>query len=223
MFFNQCLYHAKSLSTWVGIWDFDEFLIPRTPPHRTILDLIRQHTSPPPPPPPNPQEEEEGQVQLKDGSSVGDVCFLLLTSYSHALPKGVDASTDHRWIGERFAKTREAWHDDAWKKSILSTQDVYYTGFHVPGACTANGHDWTALVRDDDPAYAVYARHIDKADAAMFHFRAVLTLATYVRSPSFEPSEYALYYFEKVKQRLEKRGMHTFLKGLRDGGMAAIA
>jgi hypothetical protein len=225
MFFNQCLYHAKSLAKWVGIWDFDEFLVPRNPPDRSILDVIRQHSpllGPPRALGVEPPTVHEGRNPARNASRADGVCFLLLTSYSHALPKGVDALHDHRWIGERFAQTREALHDDAWKKSILSTQDVYYTGFHMPGACTANGHDWSRLVRDNDPAYAIYARHVDKADAAMFHFRPIITHSTYVRSPSLEPSEYATYYFERVKERLEWRGMHTLLESLRRGDMAGL-
>lgn len=126
--------------------------------------------------------------------------FLLFTSYSHALPLPEAAAleaeagihlplndTDDRihWAGRRFAHTREDGHDDGYQKSLLSARHIYFTGFHLPGACTARtdpARDWDKLLRDDDPEFTYYAKKVAKEDAAIFHFRVVLKPITYVRS-----------------------------------------
>jgi hypothetical protein len=128
------------------------------------------------------------------------VGFLLFTSYSHALPLPEAAALDGNasvhlplddrddrinWVGRRFAMTREDGHDDGYQKSLLSARHIYFTGFHLPGACTARrapDSDWGRLLRDDDFEFAFYAKRVAKEDAAVFHFRVVLKPITYVRS-----------------------------------------
>lgn len=130
MHMNQCLYFSKGTSKWVGVWDVDELLIPRTPPG-SIMDVINR------------------QVKSREDPAK-DMCHILLTSYSHALPQGGikprEDGSEPKWLGEIYADTREEVHDDGWQKSILSAEHVWYTGFHLPGSCSANGHDWTLQV-----------------------------------------------------------------------------
>jgi hypothetical protein len=163
------------------VWDVDEFLTPRGGPPATLLSLLDAYASP---------HHNAGR----------DVGFLLFTSYSHALPLPEAAAleadagahlplndTDDRihWLGRRFARTREDGHDDGYQKSLLSARHIYFTGFHLPGACTARAdpeRDWGKLLRDDDPEFAYYAKPVAKEDAAVFHFRVVLKPITYVRS-----------------------------------------
>lgn len=171
----------QGLTEWVGVWDVDEFLTPRRGPPATLLSLLDTYASP---------HHNAGR----------DVCFLLFTSYSHALPlpeataleadAGVHlplGDTDDRihWLGRRFARTREDGHDDGYQKSLLSARHIYFTGFHLPGACTARAdpeRDWGKLLRDDDQEFVYYAKPVAKEDAAVFHFRVVLKPITYVRS-----------------------------------------
>ncbi len=179
--YNQCLYYMKGLAEWVGVWDVDEFLTPRRGPPHTLLSVLDQYAAP----------EHNG------GRAVG---FLLFTSYSHALPLPEaaalaadaavrlplnDTDTEIQWVGRRFARTREDGHDDMYQKSLLSARYIYFTGFHLPGACTARAdpeRDWGRQLRDDDPEYEGYAKRVAKEVAAVFHFRVVLKPITYVRS-----------------------------------------
>lgn len=154
---------------------------PKQGPPDSLLRLLDRHASP----------------QANDHKPVG---FLLFTSYSHALPLPEAAAleanasvhlplndTDDRihWVGHRFAETREDGHDDGYQKSLLSARHIYFTGFHLPGACTARANperDWGKLLRDDDPEFAAYAKKVGKEEAAVMHFRVVLKPITYVRS-----------------------------------------
>lgn len=259
--YNQCLFWTKGLTEWVGVWDVDEFLTPRTgDPHDNLLAVLDRYASP---------ERNEGK----------DVGFLLFTSYSHALSlpeaAALDANasvhlplddTDSRinWVGQRFALTREDGEDWGYQKALLSARHIYFTGFHLPGACTARidpERDWARLLRDDDPEYAFYAKRVAKEEAAVMHFRVVLKPITYVRSKVicgvafsdglhcmvtsrvliqthvhirpfdqspislialhpqsyvshkkvWEASEYTLFYFDRVLQRIRERGLEELL------------
>lgn len=145
-FVNMCLYYAKGVSDYVGIWDFDEFFIPRSP-FRTIMDIVN-----------SVEENEPGDnvrmtADLKDmsvdkakeayrsgpGLADGDAhpfCYILLSSESvHNHPEERSFNFNEPWIGQRYDHLPEKKSTHAFKKSILPTEKIFYAGLHMSGAC----------------------------------------------------------------------------------------
>ena len=112
-----------------------------------------------------------------------------------------------RWIGDVFGRdlpTRETLFDNAWQKSILSTKHIWFTGFHLPGACTANENDWKNLVVDRNKHYKTYAIHVNSTESAMFHYRNLITENQNKRSPTTK-SEYPIYFWPSVRKKIQER------------------
>merc|ERR1711939_367758 len=175
-----------------------------------------------------------------------EICYLLLTSFSHAVPPGgfkdsfildggyarkesIKSSEDiHlenlRWIGHVFGRSlpsRETLYDNAWQKSILSTKHIWFTGFHLPGACTANGNDWKNIVVDRNKLYRTYAIHVNSTRSAMFHYRNLITHDKQSRSATTK-SEYPVYFWPGVLNRIQQRKLdqkilHFVRRDHRDG------
>jgi len=98
-------------------------VVPLDPTSGNIHDLIRRYTT------------TTTTTATSSGSSKNeDICYLLMTSYSHALSQEEEGEEEKRdrspklWIGERFKKTREVEKDDSRQKSILNSANVYFTG-----------------------------------------------------------------------------------------------
>lgn len=115
------------------------------------------------------------------------------------------------WLGQIFAETREDTNDDTWQKSLLSTHNVYYMGYHLPGACRAPTRDWGQMVATHAPD----AVRVDKKTAAMFHFRSkVAGSHRFFKSDRVEVSEYSLHYFPAVVEGLKRRKVDGMIRSI---------
>jgi len=143
---NMCVYLAKGVTDYVGIWDVDEFFIPRGN-NRNMLDAIRnaEATSPP--------IRDTSGVDLVDlrtkwkggrGMADGDAhpfCYLQLMSNVIANKEAVsEIDMAHPWVGERFAHgeepvTTRVAKQFSFKKQILPTRTMFQIGLHMSGAC----------------------------------------------------------------------------------------
>ena len=185
-FFNECLAYTKGLATWVGVWDVDEFLVPREKKEKkTILQAL------------------EG-VLAKEGKKAEDLCYLRMTSFSHIHPGHGEGHQvgNKTWTGQMYMNWREAANDDTWQKCLLSNRNTYSTGFHMPGACReAGGRDWTEPV-----GWRKEAVHVDKEVMAMQHYRNKLYGGSgWLKSPVVEEDEYGKIYFPEVLEGLKER------------------
>lgn len=115
------------------------------------------------------------------------------------------------WLGQIFAETREDTNDDTWQKSLLSSRNIYYMGYHLPGACRSPKRDWAKGVATQAPD----AVRVDKKEAAMFHFRSkVAGSVRFFVSEKMEPSEYSLHYFPSVVEGLKRRKVDTMIESI---------
>ena len=258
---NQCLFYAKGLAKYVGIWDIDELLIPmnstETLPEAVnrLLDkeynkhILKIDTE-------ILQKKEKRTSLVKDELNVNknieketkkatdnessyprkkkkedkvtelsteiqvlekerdqfDIhqyfCFMKFLSYSHIAPESNDLMhymgnrRDHLWNGQVFYNRREELSDDTWKKAILSTKHIYFTGYHLPGACLSKGRNWDKVVDYGD------AIHVEDTDLAMFHFRNKLSTSGIMKTDVNVTSEYVQNgFFQKVLRGLKNKGI----------------
>jgi Glycosyltransferase family 92 len=84
----MCSYYSKGTADYVGVWDFDDFLIPRGP-NENVLDLLKNIECH------NTDVSLSSQGGLADSSSCDNqshpFCYLLLASedtYIDAQPRG---------------------------------------------------------------------------------------------------------------------------------------
>jgi hypothetical protein len=142
---NSFLYLAKGTADYLGVWDMDEFFIPRKP-FTSIIEVIRSLESPVPiPAHPSNLSAINISSTWKPGRGLADgdghpFCFILLTSrvilkYKNDLDKKYDL-----WLGERFPQGDEASDTKitikmGFKKSILPTRNIFQAGIHMSGGC----------------------------------------------------------------------------------------
>jgi hypothetical protein len=126
---NAFTYFAKGMATYVGVWDLDEFFIPRlnSLPSKgretsTIVEVI-QHAS--------------ATSTFGDGEG-HPFCYLQLSSevtYSSKAAQSPIDQPDKPFAGQLFAHGPENRSNLMVPKSIRPTRAVYYGGLHVVGAC----------------------------------------------------------------------------------------
>lgn len=158
-FVNMCLYYAKGMADYVGIWDFDEFFIPR-PPFNSIMDIVHSMEA-------KSSVDMEVAVSTLRGMSVdmakkqyssgpgladGDahpLCYILLLSECvHNHPEENMFNPSSPWIGQRYDHLPEQKSSHAFKKSILPTSKIFYAGLHMSGACKLP-HPWNSCEKND--------------------------------------------------------------------------
>ena len=73
----MCSYYSKGTADYVGVWDFDDFFIPRGP-YENVLDLLKNIEYP------STDVSQSSQGGLADSSSSDNqshpFCYLLLAS-----------------------------------------------------------------------------------------------------------------------------------------------
>jgi len=125
-FYQACLFHSKSTSEFVGVWDLDEWWIPAN--LSSYLD--QRHKALP-------------QIlnQLHHAPCPNNWCFLTFPSHN-ILPASVfDGSsrapkpTSRNPLDFTVTETLQ-W---TWKKYIVKSLNAYMLGFHSPGTCIING------------------------------------------------------------------------------------
>lgn len=137
---NTCLYLAKGAADHLGVWDLNEYFVPR-PPHSSVLDVVRAAAAPPGS---NPSPSDVsgataaswvGGRGWADGNS-HPFCYLSLHS--------ADAYMGPRTLGDgkvfEFDMSYQFAFDAASTrvsntKAILPTRLVFQAGILSPGVC----------------------------------------------------------------------------------------
>jgi len=124
---NLCTYFSKGTADYVGVWDLEEFFIPKGE-NKDLLDVIRKATVP-----------DYKDVGLPDGHK-HPFCFLGLDSEVIGNKELNNIDMAHLWIGERFPHSVEPDTHSLHKKkgsgnSIIPTDTVFQVGLHGSGTC----------------------------------------------------------------------------------------
>jgi hypothetical protein len=147
------------------------------------------------------------------GTTAEEECFLHLTSFAARWPGDeamrnaveLNTGTNLTFNGQFFAHYKENVHDDSWQKAIVSARNVYFSGFHLPGACRAGGRDWEKVVEMHEAA------PVPKSAMSMRHFRTRFTGSTFTLTPEVVDDEYGLIYFPQVLEGLRERGVEKVI------------
>eukprot|EP00607_Mallomonas_marina_P001756 CAMPEP_0182437780 /NCGR_PEP_ID=MMETSP1167-20130531/85278_1 /TAXON_ID=2988 /ORGANISM="Mallomonas Sp, Strain CCMP3275" /LENGTH=278 /DNA_ID=CAMNT_0024630819 /DNA_START=165 /DNA_END=1001 /DNA_ORIENTATION=- len=120
---NSYLYLAKGTADYVGVWDLDEFFIPRKP-YNSMLEVLRVMEAP-----------DQGQADGDDHP----YCYLSLSSRV-VLKTFSNLDYQHLWLGERFPHGTESRETKigkrmGFKKQFLPTRTIFQAGLHMSGAC----------------------------------------------------------------------------------------
>lgn len=170
-FVNMCLYFAKGMADYVGIWDFDEFFIPRKP-FKNIMDIVHSIEAD------DKADMERSLMDLKKlsvdkakqkyksgpGLAEGDghpFCYILLSSESvHNHPEERTFNVNMPWIGQRYDHIPEKKSSHAFKKSILPTDKIFYAGLHMAGACKLP-FPWNGCDQNENSEFCISSRPRD--------------------------------------------------------------
>lgn len=151
---NMCTYFSKGVADYAGVWDFDEFLLPRGD-NKNIQDIIRGVVAPSPINPNyvynfgNTTVDVEkvwtGGPGLADGEG-HPFCGIVFNSVMNVSPKASPMTLrwEEPWIGQRYTHPPDMLKDGkmAFKKSIRPTRNIFYGGLHMVGACRVDP-EWT--------------------------------------------------------------------------------
>jgi hypothetical protein len=141
---NMCSYFAKGVADYVGIWDFDEFFIPKGK-YKTIMDVVRGQESPIPITSLHNAKDKVIAIhnKWKSGRGLADgdghpFCYLLLKSQVTLTDeKYVNINlVDNPWLGQRYLHGMEKiGHGLGFYKTIRPTRVIFQGGLHLPGGC----------------------------------------------------------------------------------------
>jgi hypothetical protein len=123
---NSCLYMAKGVADFVGVWNVNEFVVP-LPPSHSILSLIQAALV-------SSRNNPVEQFDTKDENAVKlSCCFLLINS----LKKSVASrkSSPEVKISERYSFNNDPVIDDNTIRLIMNTETIFQGGVNSPGAC----------------------------------------------------------------------------------------
>jgi hypothetical protein len=133
---NMHMYLSKGLADYVGVWDVDEFFIPKGK-HKTILDVIK-----------STYENEPKLEKLKANQGYADnglhpYCYIMLNTEVMANREEMlqgSGSIKSLWMGEQFSHGVEPTSSSkrklfSFKKSIIPTRTIFYASLHMHGAC----------------------------------------------------------------------------------------
>ena len=162
---NTCSYYAKGSADYVGIWDFDEFFLPRGK-YKNIPDVLNAMGDPKGVMPyyhSQGSDPERMRLTWNGGRGLADgnahpFCFLLLDSEVMLAPdKPVGSfSGDQSWLGVTFAHgSEQAGHFMGFHKSIHPTRTVFQVGLHVAGSCRLPPQ-WNGCHNNTDFCYMGY-------------------------------------------------------------------
>ena len=141
---NMCLYLSKGVADYVGVWDLDEFFIPRLP-YNNMIDVIRSMESTVPISYPDMNGVFSSTSKLwRGGPGLADgdghpFCYISLQSVV-LLQRSNDFDDAHPWIGQRFTHGPEGPDTNitrrmGFKKLILPTRNILQAGLHDAGGC----------------------------------------------------------------------------------------
>jgi hypothetical protein len=205
--YNSCLYFAKGLATWVGIWDLDEWLVPQGKNKgveggkegkgggkpKTIVETVDSIMASA-----SQEDDNKDKDKREKPLTAADVCHLRFTSFTGLWPRNRDEG-NRKWNGQIFGHYKEKESTDTWQKSLVSAVNTYFVGFHLPGACRAPGRDWAT------PLGWMEAIHVDKDVMAMHHYRARFSGSGFAVTLEVVDDEYGMVYLPAVLEGLKKR------------------
>ena len=138
-------------------------------------------------------------------------CYMNLLSFYHMGPEPNDLEhyqknpKDYFWLGQVFHDRKEKLSSPIWRKSILSTNNIYYTGYHFPGACLSKKRNFEEIVGYEE------AIRVEDNDLAMLHFRykgKPLQQKSFFVTNVTVTSEYVQNgFFKDVLQSLKRKGI----------------
>jgi hypothetical protein len=149
---HSCLYLSKGMVRYVGVWDTNEYFIPRLP-HHTIQDVINSvslpsnHTPLPEDLRTSTVANWKGGVGFADGDG-HPYCYLSLTGYAASVP-GRNFATQNHWIEGLYSSS--ILKPEPLVKSILPTEIIHQGGLHVAGGCKLDPR-WTTCHAKKSPA-----------------------------------------------------------------------
>lgn len=218
---NMCTYLSKGMAEYVGLWDIDEFLIPKDK-HSTIDSLIEAVESTPRPAGNHP------------------FCYLELKSEVVANREATsEVDLQHVWTGERFQHATEprgsrVANQFSFQKSIIPTDKIFQVGLHISGACMLpppyncakqRPGDWKenqvnelSFEKKLDCQYfdeVVDASDVltinDRRQAVIYHFM-IFRFYHSVQDTTVLKSknDYALYYYERTLAALKAKNLDIF-------------
>ena len=152
-FYNSCLYHAKGIAEYVGVWDVDEYWVP--PDEllgRNDSERSRQRNS----------YVVETMERIKNhhrryGCGERDWCFHGFPSYTvhrRQTNSGKEVAYDSRQRLVDLFERRDKTSNTIWLKSIAKTKYTYSAGYHEFGSCqrpkNATAHPWDVFNPGED-------------------------------------------------------------------------
>lgn len=141
---NNCLYLAKGMAEYLGVWDVNEYFLPQLP-HHTIQDVINSVVFPfnfsldPNNILPSNVNNWKGGVGLADGDG-HPLCYLKLSGYTTLL-NAVPQRISNHWIHGLY--NNGILKEESLSKSILPTNVIHQGGLHLSGGCKLD-YQWTS-------------------------------------------------------------------------------
>lgn len=181
---NSCLYLSKGAATYLGVWDVNEFFIPK-PPHNTIMDVIRAVSSPSfQPLHPSHISTNETVTSWKGGRGWADgeghpFCYLAIGVRLTKRPNNALHPSHNIGIDSPVSPL------ELTVKSILPTKTIFQGGLHSAGVCKLE-QEWSGCSPDiaknsDDLCF----RKIDDEFYSQYQFIAN-------RNPTAIPANHAI-------------------------------
>ena len=151
IFYQDCLYRAKSTSEFVATWDLDEFLVLKNsnnlpPKQKNLADVLRKIHHP----------------------VCEDWSFVTLES----AVAGRKSPMDNTGLVAYDYSIREKEAERTWQKSIGRTKNVFVNSFHIPGSCLLPGKSSMSDLQSIHPRDGECAFYIND-EAMMIHTRGV--------------------------------------------------
>lgn len=152
---NLCTYFSKGMADYVGIWDYDEFFIPKGN-NKNIVDLVNAldvaPNKPLKPEGPDGVDLIDLKTKWKGGKGYADgdahpLCFIQFQSKVVASEvENYSFDPNRPWIGLHMAhdieKIDSRVHNQfSFKKQIIPTRTMFMMGLHMSGACKLN-NEW---------------------------------------------------------------------------------
>lgn len=141
---NMCTYFSKGVADYVGVWDFDEFFIPKGK-YKTIMDVVHAQESPTPITSLHSSEDKVTDIydnwKIGPGLADGDghpFCYLLLKSQVTLTEEKFATINliDNPWLGQRYLHGMEQIGNSlGFYKTIRPTRIIFQGGLHLPGGC----------------------------------------------------------------------------------------
>lgn len=163
-FDNECLYFSKLKGDFVGVWDIDENLFPKTTtPAVDILQSIIQDS----------------------GRTLQETCSFTFEAFSPSRGKGFQPEMG--FLGDRFP-LRVEHPENAWKKTVVYSPNVFQSGIHIPGGCAMSGNIYEKIHPTKTPGSYL----VNTTLMTMWHWRDVFKKRT--KEISWVPNEYNLVW-----------------------------